>query len=70
MRKRTEIVVKTARIQGLDPEKPYLIRLDESFRTEEADLLRDTLKSWGLKKIIVSIGDVKISEIKDGSPKH
>lgn len=65
MKKRIEI--KVARMQKLDPSKPYIVRLDESFTTEESELLREKLREWGLEKVIVTIGDVKISEIKNGS---
>ena len=64
MKKKTEIEVKTARLQKLDPSKPYLVRLDETFTNEEMELLSAKLKEWGLEKVMVIVGDVKISEIK------
>lgn len=65
MKKRIEI--KQVRMQKLDPSKPYIVRLDESFTTAESELVREKLREWGLEKVIVIIGDVKITEIKNAS---
>jgi hypothetical protein len=60
-----KIQLQFAKAQELDPAKAYLIQLDESFSLEELDLLSAKLKDFGLKKVIVVIGNVTISEVKN-----
>lgn len=48
MKKKIEII--TARMQKLDPEKIYLIRLGDDFTQQEADLLKHKLDLLGLPK--------------------
>lgn len=60
-----KIQLQFAKAFELDPEKAYLIQLDESFQNDEMTLLSTKLKEFGLKKVIVVIGDVKISEVKN-----
>lgn len=65
MRKKIEVI--TARMHKLDPAKPYLIALDDDFQPDEVQLLSAKLKEWGLEKVIVVAGKVKITEIKDNA---
>lgn len=69
MRKKIEVV--QARILKLDPSKPYLVSLpDGDFSQEETHLLSAKLKEWGLEKVIVVNGEVKVSEIKSPEQKN
>lgn len=66
MNKKIELI--TARMHKLDQTKPYLISLpDGDFTQEETHLLSAKLKEWGLEKVIVVNGNVKVSEIKNAS---
>lgn len=68
MKKKIEII--TARMQKLDPEKIYLIRLGDDFTQQEADLLKHKLDEWGLKRALVVIGEMKITEVKNAGPRN
>lgn len=65
MKKKVELI--KARTFKMDPEKPYIISLDETFTREEMDLLSVQLKSWGMKKVIVVAGPVKVTEVTEES---
>lgn len=65
MKKQIELI--KARTFKLDPTKPYIISLDETFTPAEMDLLKSKLHEWGLQKVIVVAGPVKVTEIKEES---
>lgn len=65
MRKKIEVI--TARLHKLDPNKAYLIQVDETLAPIELDLLSAKLKEFGLKNAVVVAGPVKVHEVKDNA---